>query len=394
MKFVTRPRRALLTTTISLSADKFYRELVRQLQSDGFDVCIVSSPGQGLTNLCHDLGVRTRELRMAREISLWADAWSLMKWALVCLQERPQLIVAATPKASLLGLVAAKATRVPRRLYSAVGLRLEGATGNRRRLLAAAERVATGASTEVVVNSPSLAALYRELRLAPARKLRQTFPASSHGVDCLHYRPSLPNVDLARRLGLDLSIPVVGFIGRLTHDKGIDTLLDAMQQLAGAGLQVQLLVVGPQDEPDSNDYLNRLSTAGGPVVAVGSVEDVRPYFSLMDVHVLPTLREGFPNVVLEASAMGIPTVTTDATGSVDSVLPGKTGIIVQRQQSAALALALRSLIDDPETAAQYGQEARRWVSTAFRPETVVRSLLEKQPGSMYLSDEQTSSPCA
>ncbi|GAA2493687.1 glycosyltransferase [Terrabacter carboxydivorans] len=370
-----------------MSADKFFRELIRQLQSDGFDVCVVSSPGQGLANLSHDTGVRTRELRMAREISPLADIRALVQWVLVCLQERPQLVITATPKASLLGMVAAKATRVPRRLYFAVGLRLEGAQGNRRRILAAVERVATAASTEVVANSPSLAALYRDLNLAAAAKVRQTVPASSHGVDCDYFQPSSRDVDLAARLGLELSTPVVGFVGRLTHDKGIDTLLSAMRELAESGLVVQLLVVGPQDEPDSHRYLERLKTTGGPVVVVGAVDDVRPYFSLMDVHVLPTLREGFPNVVLEASAMSIPTVTTDATGSVDSVRPGKTGLIVQREQPAALAAAMKSLLDDPSTTVRLGEEARLWVADAFRPAAVVRSLLESRPSTSSIPGE-------
>ncbi len=388
-----RPRRALVTTTIALSADKFHRELVRQLQSDGYDVCVVSSPGQGLENLRRDLGVRTRELRMTREISLWADVCALAKWMRLCLAERPQLIVAATPKASLLSMMAGRATGVPRRLYSAVGLRLEGARGNRRRLLAAVERATTSAATEVVANSPSLAARYRELRLAPEHKLRQTLPASSHGVDCSHFQPGPPDPDLAQGLGLDLTRPIVGFVGRLTHDKGIQTLLDAMAELADAGSQVQLLVVGPQDEADSDDYLEKLATIGGCVVAVGAVEDIRPYFSLMDVHVLPTLREGFPNVVLEASAMEIPTVTTDATGSVDSVLSGRTGLLVRRQEPDALAKALRTLIDDPETAEQYGREARQWVAEAFRPDAVVRSLLTC-PAPRSRPEEGLGTPCA
>ncbi|WP_196806014.1 glycosyltransferase family 4 protein [Terracoccus sp. 273MFTsu3.1] len=366
-----------MTTTIALSADKFHRELVRQLQNDGFDVCVVSSPGQGLANMRRDLGVRTRELSMTRDISPVADLRGLVSWLLLCLRERPELVVAATPKASLLSLIAARVTRVPRRLYSAVGLRLEGAHGGRRRLLVAIERVTTAASTEVVANSRSLAKRYEELRLVPVAKLRQTVPGSSHGVDCTHFSPRRADADLAQRLGLDLSVPVVGFVGRLTHDKGIETLVAAAKLLAHLGRGIQLLIVGPQDEPDSSDYLKMLKDSGLQVSSVGSVDDVRPYFSLMSVHVLPTLREGFPNVVLEASAMGIPTVTTDATGSVDSVLPGVTGLLVPARDPQALAHAMSRLISEPQTAASYGCAARAWVTRDFTPEAVVRSLLDK-----------------
>jgi len=97
----------------------------------------------------------------------------------------------------------------------------------------------------------------------------------------------------------------------------------------------QLLVVGAQNEPDSAVNLDKLETTGECVFAVGPVDDVRPYFALMDVHVLPSLREGFPNVVLEASAMGLPTVTTDATGAIDSVRDCETGIVVKTQDARA-----------------------------------------------------------
>lgn len=370
-----RPPRAIVTATIALSVDTFHREVIRQLQASGFDVCVVTSPGPGLTNLRRDLGVRTRELPMTREVSPVADIVALLRWVGVCLAERPQLILAATPKASLLGLAAARATRVPRRLYSAVGLRLEGEHGARRRVLTLVERVTTWAATEVVANSPSLARRYRNLGLVSPRKLRATVPGSSHGVDADHFTPRPPDREFARKLGLDLARPIVGFVGRLTHDKGIDYLLAAVAQLATRDVEVQLLVVGPQDEPDSDEYLTRLARVAGTVVAVGPVDDVRPYFSLMDVHVLPTLREGFPNVVLEASSMRVATVTTDATGSVDSVRPGETGLVVPSRNAMALAVALESLVLDPGRAAAYGEAARAWVVRDFQPESVVRSML-------------------
>jgi glycosyltransferase involved in cell wall biosynthesis len=284
-------------------------------------------------------------------------------------------VLSATPKASLLALLAARVARVPVRLYSAVGLRLEGAEGNRRRVLAGVERLTTWAATDVVANSPSLAARYRELRLVSPRKIRTTTPGSSHGVDTSHYRPQPADDRLAQELGLDLARPVVGFVGRLTHDKGIDALLAAMVLLEPKVPGVQYLVVGPQDEPDSEVYLRRLSGSTARVVATGPVTDVRPYFSLMDVHVLPTLREGFPNVVLEASAMEVPTVTTTATGSVDSVVPGVTGLLVPCEDPTALAEALQTLAVAPDIRTELGRAARKWVTRQFQPEDVVRSLL-------------------
>jgi len=376
-----RPRRrtvkpvALVTSTIPITIDKFHRELIRQIQAEGFDVCVISSPGPELVRVGDDMGVRVRSLPMAREISPLADLIALVRWLVVCLKERPVFVVSATPKASLLSQLAARATRVRRRLYYMGGLRLEGEQGKVRLLLAAMERLTSWASTEVVANSPSLGARYAELRLAPERKLRQTRPGSSHGVDSSHFAPRPADLELANQLGIDRSVPVIGVFGRLTHDKGIDALISAMVLLHEEGVGCQLLVVGAQNEPDSATYLDKLGSTGERVFAVGAVDDVRPYFSLTDVHVLPSLREGFPNVVLEASAMGLPTITTDATGAIDSVRDDETGLILKANDSHALAEAIKTLVRDPERASRYGAAARSWVIADFQPELVVRTLL-------------------
>jgi len=374
----TRRRRrpvALVTATIPVTIAGFHREIIRQIQAQGYDVCVVSSPDPELEKVRDEMGVRIRGLRMAREISPLADLLALISWVWVCLAERPSLMVSATPKASLLSLLAARATGVRRRLYCLVGLRLEGELGRRRRLLTLMEKITSWASTEVVANSPSLAARYAELQLAPQRKLRQTRPGSDHGVDTGYFSPRPPDLDLADALGIDRSVPVVGLVGRLTRDKGVETLIDAMGLLQADGIACQLLVVGPQNEPDSAAFLSTLSCMGDRVVAVGSVDDVRPYFALMDVHLLPSLREGFPNVVLEASAMGLPTIATDATGAIDSVKDGVTGLLVKTRDPRGLADAITALLGDPALAARLGAEARRWVVADFQPDSVVRTLL-------------------
>jgi glycosyltransferase involved in cell wall biosynthesis len=366
---------AVVTSTIPITIDKFHRELIRQVQAKGYDVCVVSSPGVELTRLRDEMGVRIRSLPMTREVSPGADVSALVKWLRVCRAERPSLMISATPKASLLSQLAGKATRVQRRIYYVGGLRLEGEHGRRRQLLWAMEWLTSRASTEVVANSPSLAAQYAEQRLAPRHKLRRTRPGSSHGVDSRHFSPQPRDLGLAAELGVDPSLPVVGLVGRLTRDKGVDTLNNAMGLLHAEGISCQLLVVGSQNESDSAVYLDALASLGGHVVVVGVVADVRPYFALMDVHVLPSLREGFPNVVLEASAMGLPTVVTDATGAIDSVKDGETGLIVKAQDPRGLADAIKTLLLDQDRASRYGVAARNWVVTGFQPASVVQSLL-------------------
>jgi glycosyltransferase involved in cell wall biosynthesis len=383
---------ALVTSTIPLTIDKFHRELIRQVQAEGYDVCVVSSPEPELEGLGNEMGVRVRPLPMARDISLLADLLALVQWLRVCLAERPSLVISATPKASLLSMIAAMFTRANRRVYYLGGLRLEGEHGTRRQLLRYMEKVTSWASTEIVANSPSLAARYAALRLAPQRKLRQTRPGSSHGVDSRYFSPRPPNIELADALGIIRSVPVLGLVGRLTHDKGVDALTDALAILQADGVNCQLLVVGLQNEPDSATYLNALKSMGDHIVTVGAVDDVRPFFGLMDVHVLPSLREGFPNVVLEASAMGLPTVATDATGAIDSVRSGVTGLIVKTHDPRGLAEAIKALIRDPNMASRYGAAAREWVVRDFQPQSVVRSLLAFDDASNVCSPQPIEAP--
>lgn len=367
--------RAIVTSTIPLTLASFHRELIRQLQAAGYKVTVVSSPGEHLQVLESELGVATTPVPMAREIDPLGDAAALRRWLAICRKVRPELVIAATPKASLLAMVAARATGVPKRLYYLGGLRLEGEVGRRRTLLAAMERLTGAAATVVVANSPSLVARARELRLFAPHKLHSTRPGSSHGVDTTYFAPREPDAALRVRLGLDPDRPVLGFVGRLTHDKGIDTLLAALRLLGERGVDAQLLVVGSQIEPDSRRYVDLL-TSTGSVVFAGNQTDVRPYYALMNVHVLPSLREGFPNVVLEASAMGTPTVTTDATGCIDSVRPGETGLVVPARDAAALAGSIGRLLPDQDARERMGAAAREWVAEAFVPERVVASILE------------------
>jgi glycosyltransferase involved in cell wall biosynthesis len=352
----------------------FHRELIRQLGVD-HEVHVVSSPGHHLESLSADLGLMPHIIPMTREISPRRDLRAFTTWVRLLAQLRPNLVVSATPKASLLAQIAASVTGVPRRLYYVGGLRFEGDVGVRRAVLVLLEKVTGRAATHVVVNSDSALRAATEMRLYRASKLSATDPGSSHGVDSTHFKPGARDPVLLNTLALDTSLPIIGFAGRLTHDKGVDDLIAALEMLVASRVSVQLLVLGSQDEPDSATYVERLRASGARVSLAGEVSDMRRYYRLMDVHVLPSLREGFPNVVLESAACGVPTVTTTATGCVDSVVDGETGLLVPPRDSTALADAICALLDNEDRRLEMGRAGRRRAVKDFQPESVVRSLL-------------------
>jgi glycosyltransferase involved in cell wall biosynthesis len=225
---------------------------------------------------------------------------------------------------------------VPVRVYVLRGLKLETSTGLRRQILLGAERLAAACAHVVLCNSESLRVEALALGVAPAEKLQLLGDGSSNGVDMERFSPG-PS-DVRERLGLSSEAMVLGFVGRLTRDKGLPELIEAFEAILTREPEARLLLVGWFDA--SEDALGeglRARIKNHPRIHyTGFVADTAPYYRAMDVMVLPTWREGFPNVVLEAAATGIPVITTVSTGSRDSVVPEVTGLLIPPRLFARL----------------------------------------------------------
>jgi glycosyltransferase involved in cell wall biosynthesis len=290
-----------------------------------------------------------------------SDLLSLLRLCRLLWRLKPEMTEFSTPKAGLLGSIAAKLCGVPTRVYFLRGLRLETSTGIKRRILLAAERVASACSHVVLCNSESLRNQAHALCLAPKSKLCLLGSGSSNGVDVERFSPG-PGI-LRARLGLPADAPVVGFVGRLTRDKGLPELVEAFNAILAAKPQAHLLLVGWFDA--SEDALGRALRSrikNHPRIHLtGFVADTAPYYRAMDVMVLPTWREGFPNVVLEAAASGIPVVTTLCTGSRDAVVPEVTGLLIPPGYPVAICEAVLQLLRNPKRRCRMGEAARAWV---------------------------------
>jgi glycosyltransferase involved in cell wall biosynthesis len=341
------------------------------LRKAGFRVTVVSSPGELLDQTAAGAGVEAATIPMARGIAPMADLVSLVRlWRLLG-RLRPDIVEFSTPKAGLLGSLAAWLRRVPRRVYLLRGLRLETAAGFRRSILLAAERLAAACAHVVLCNSESLRTRAAECRLAPESKLRLLGDGSSNGVDLERFSPGQSRI--RERLGLSKDAKVVGFVGRLTRDKGVPELIEAFDAILKAEPTAHLLLVGWFDAAeDALDHPARERIESHPRIhCTGFVRETAPYYRAMDVMVLPTWREGFPNAVLEAAATGVPVVTTLCTGSCDSVVPSKTGLLIPPGEPTAIADAVLLLFRDPERSRGMGQAARVWVKERFPAERVL-----------------------
>lgn len=358
-----------LMVTNEISATTFYRGYLSFLREHGWDVSVVASSNGMLAEFGRSEGVAAYDLQMSRNPAPWSDLKAVINAVILLRKIRPTTVVVATPKAALLGLMAAWITRVPVRIYQMWGLRLEAERGARRVLYTVLEKVAARLATQVVANSPSLARAAQTLGIAP--NIDVLGSGSSHGVDTSYFDRCCidipaPGVVATNFMARRPQAITVGYVGRVHQDKGIVDLLEAVKICARNGLLVNLLVVGQSEDEVLEQLISDQNEAGLDVLRVGAVKDTRPFFLIMDMHCLPTHREGFPNVVLEAASLRVPTITTRATGSRDSVVPGVTGILVDVKSPPQLATAIQLLASDRTLREEMAASARLHVVQNFQ----------------------------
>lgn len=339
----------------------------------GWSVTIVCSPGPELKRM-ERTGVNTHAIEMSRNPSPAKDLIALWHWIALFRKLKPDVICVGTPKAGLLSAFAGFATKVPARVYLLRGLRLETTSGIRRLLLASLERVVMKCTHITLAVGPSLRTLAIKLRLVNPDRIVVVGNGSSNGVNIQRFNPArldgAARASLRSRLNLVPHVPVIGFVGRLTEEKGLKLLLDSRRILVEKGIDHQLLIVGEIDDNSEAVSTIKAVRLGRPAVWTGQVDDTSLYFPLMDLHCSPSLREGFPNVVLEASATGVPTVATAATGNVDAVVDGKTGFVVPVNSSVKFAEALAELLRSSELRRHMGEAARRYACENYEQMTV------------------------
>ncbi len=349
---------------------------LRALREAGFRVTLVSSPGPLLERTARSADVEFAGLAMERGISPVRDLIALLRLFRLLRRLRPDVAEFSTPKAGLLGTLAARLAGVPQRVYVLRGLRLETSNGIKGRILLAAEMAAAACARHVLCNSESLRTECLRLGVTRESKLYMLKHGSSHGVDGQRFSPG-PS-DLRWQLGIPERVTVMGYVGRLTRDKGIPELIAGFERLLDEEPETYLLLVGWLDE--SEDRLGEETAEqirNHPrIVCTGFVEDAAPYYRTMDFLVFPSRREGFPNAVLEAAASGLPVISTFATGARDAVVPGLTGLLIPKGSAAAICAASVELIRDKARRRRMGHEARRWVLEYFPDKDVLQATCE------------------
>ncbi len=353
------------------------------MRRSGIDVQAVSSVDDKLDFFLSHEPIRHHEVTMERALSPFRDVVAMTRLWRLFRRERPTIVHAHTPKAGLLGMLAAFCAGVPVRVYHVHGLRFATLTGWKRQLVVCCERVACALATQVLCVSESARREAIDCGMVVPKKIKVLLRGSINGMDANErFRPErLParERDTTReRLGLPGQATVIGFVGRLVKDKGIEDLAEAWKIVRKKHAHVHLLLVGDYEPQDPVSAATQQAFANDArVCRVDYDPDTPRLFQAMDLFCLPTYREGLPYVLLEASAMRLPIVATRVTGCVDAVMDGENGTLVAARDPAALAAAISRYLADPSLAQRHGDAGRRRVVRDFQPADMWAAVLRQ-----------------
>ncbi|WP_110239756.1 glycosyltransferase [Nocardioides gilvus] len=348
--------------TIPLSARAFLRGQLNLLAPLRNDVHLVYGPdGEGPVDEI-DQRVTQRCLPVRRDPAPLQDLRGLHALIQYLSSIRPGTVVMGTPKMGLLGLLAAWLIGVPRRIYVLYGLRLQGATGMGRVVLWIIERISMACATEILALSPSNRDEALKLRLVSSRKIQVLGDGSIGGVDLERFSPPQDFEKGRARdvFEIPLEAPVLGFVGRLTPDKGLGDMVEMWRRVSSAVPEAWFLLVGPNESSDMGveHLVDELRTLPRVVVA-GARPDPETAYKAVDVLVLLTRREGFGMVVIEAAACGVPSVASAVNGTVDAISCGETGRLVDWGDVQGAAAAVTEYLTNDNLRRQHGARAKQ-----------------------------------
>lgn len=361
--------KSLHVFTVISTPISFFDEQFKFLSTHGQQICVVSSSEEDST-FSERNGITYRQIDIKRKISPFSDVKVIVSLVRLIRQEKFDIVVGHTPKGAMVAMIAAKLAGVKTRIYYRHGLIYTTATGLKRTIFKTVERLTALLATNIINVSPSLCQLAVKDKLNSDAKQTVIGCGTCGGIDTIDtFNPAKVSVDTVSALRHTLGIPdgafVVGFCGRLCHDKGIIELIDGFElfKQAHPEIDARLLLVGPYDARDIlPQYIKDEIESNPLIIAPGAVSHhyLPNYYSLMDVFVFPSYREGFGMTVIEASAMRLPILVSRSHGCVDSIREDVTGRYIDLTPES-IATSLTEMLN-PELRQRLGDAGRDFVT--------------------------------
>lgn len=350
-----------------------------KFMSQYYEVIGVSSEGKELFEVEKNEEIKVHAINMSRSITPLFDLISLFKLVIFFIKTKPLIVHTHTPKAGFLGMIAAKLAFVPKRFHTVAGMPLMETTGFKRRVLELVEKITYCSASMIYPNSVGLYNFILSRKLARIDKLKVIGNGSSNGINTEYFSKKSINPTTVNQTRKDLKLDekefIFLFVGRIVREKGIEELIKAFLMLNHP--KAKLLLVGNFEEDlDPVDYKVKFEIFNNQnIVYVGYQEDVRLYYAIANVLVFPSYREGFPNVVMQAGSMELPSIVTDINGCNEIIANGENGVIVPVKNIGELKNAMLKIMIDKNLYAYLKSNSRNYITDRFECNSIWNRIL-------------------
>ncbi len=342
-----------------------------------YEVQLLSSPGEKIVSLSNQYNIKRHCINIERHISLINDVKSLFRIIKVFRKEKPYIVHSMTPKAGMLCMLAAWITRVPRRVHTFTGLVWPTSTGLKRRILMATDWLTCACATHII---PEGKGVMNDLQSHITKKPMKVLGYGNvRGVDMEKFSRRTEVEEMAKGIKTEGIFTFI-FVGRIVGDKGINELVSAFAELHKKYEKTRLLLIGNFEQhldPLQAETLNVIDKHTS-IESLGPKygDELLAYYAASDCFVFPSYREGFPNTVMEAGAMGLPSIVTDINGSREIIIDGKNGVIIPSKDVEALYHAMEEMITNTDKTKEYAANAREMIASRFERSFVCKCLYD------------------
>ncbi|MBL7701569.1 MAG: glycosyltransferase family 4 protein [Ferruginibacter sp.] len=374
-------KKLIRMTTVPMALRYLLPGQMRFMSSSGFDVLMISADGKELPEVIANEQCRHIVVPMTRKITPLADLKCLFKLISIFRKERPDIVHTHTPKAGLLGMLAAKFCGVKVRIHTVAGLPLMVEKGFKYQLLKFIEKLTYASANHVWPNSNSLMQVITKNKLCKSNKLSIIAKGSTNGINVNRFnKESLDEKiinEVKEQIGYSAENTYLLCIGRLVKDKGIIELVNVFTQLQKDNINLKLLLVGEYEEtldPLPAETLQEIKN-NPSIIHINWSNRVEYFMQLADLFVFPSHREGFPNVLLQAGSMGLPVICSHITGNIDIVTNNETGLIFDSQNEQQLFMLLQYALLHPQHMQEMTKKLQQHIRENYRQENIWQNML-------------------